>query len=335
LSVAPLAVLLRNLEKGDIDFALVSAPPGLPDTIRAEPAYRERYMVVFPPGHRFERFNTIALADVNEPHDVFHRVQEGHSIAGCAKERAWIDDSGRSNPIIPLLVCMTVNEEIYTARDRLVLLQPGVLQDLGLRAEPLRAVAAVLRAQAGLEVHQVVQLHPPPEPVPPHLSGGGHHVQQIVVRGRQHGERFVTGQRLAPQPLGHEGVEQGQQVHARIFGHRGTTAEGAPGVRWTMPGAPVHFAFGFTGNGVGPSQLVGRALASLALDRRDEHTRLPIVDAGPGARVPPEPLAWLGGSLVRGALIRCERAAEQGGRGDPLSRAICAAPRAVGIHLGR
>jgi glycine/D-amino acid oxidase-like deaminating enzyme len=103
----------------------------------------------------------------------------------------------------------------------------------------------------------------------------------------------------------------------------------------TLPGAPVHFAFGFTGNGVGPSHLAGRALASLALDRRDEHTRLPIVEAGPGARVPPEPLAWLGGSLVRSALIRRERIAENGGRADPLTRAVCAAPRALGMHLGR
>jgi glycine/D-amino acid oxidase-like deaminating enzyme len=28
----------------------------------------------------------------------------------------------------------------------------------------------------------------------------------------------------------------------------------------TLPGAPVHFAFGFTGNGVGPSQMAARAL---------------------------------------------------------------------------
>ena len=103
----------------------------------------------------------------------------------------------------------------------------------------------------------------------------------------------------------------------------------------TLPGAPVHFAFGFTGNGVGPTQMAARALASLALDRRDEHTRLPIVEAGPGALVPPEPLTWLGGSLVRSALIRRERAEENGERADPLTRAICAAPRAMGMHLGR
>jgi glycine/D-amino acid oxidase-like deaminating enzyme len=103
----------------------------------------------------------------------------------------------------------------------------------------------------------------------------------------------------------------------------------------TLPGAPVHFAFGYTGNGVGPSHLAGRTLASLALDRRDEWTRLPIVDSGPGALVPPEPLAWLGGSLVRSALVRRERVEEQGRRADPLTRAICTAPRAFGIHLAR
>jgi glycine/D-amino acid oxidase-like deaminating enzyme len=103
----------------------------------------------------------------------------------------------------------------------------------------------------------------------------------------------------------------------------------------TLPGAPVHFALGFTGNGVGPTQMAARALASLALDRRDEHTRLPIVEAGPGALVPPEPLTWLGGSVVRSALIRKERAAEKGDRAGPLTQAICAAPRALGMHLGR
>ncbi len=64
VSAAPLPELLKELEKGELDFALVSAPQGLPDSFRAEPSYRERYVVVFPPGHRFERFNTIALADV-------------------------------------------------------------------------------------------------------------------------------------------------------------------------------------------------------------------------------------------------------------------------------
>ena len=103
----------------------------------------------------------------------------------------------------------------------------------------------------------------------------------------------------------------------------------------TLPGAPVHYAFGYTGNGVGPSHLAGRTLAALAAGRDDAVTRLPIVDADAGAWVPPEPLAWLGGSVVRSALVRCERMEEEGRRADPLTRAICAAPRALGMHLAR
>ena len=103
----------------------------------------------------------------------------------------------------------------------------------------------------------------------------------------------------------------------------------------SLPGAPVHFAFGFTGNGVGPTRLAARALSALALDRRDEYSRLAIVESGAGAWVPPEPLAFLGGSVVRSALLRVEKAAENGRGADPLSRVVCAAPRALGMHLGR
>jgi glycine/D-amino acid oxidase-like deaminating enzyme len=103
----------------------------------------------------------------------------------------------------------------------------------------------------------------------------------------------------------------------------------------TLPGKPVHFAFGFTGNGVGPSNLAGRTLASLATGRDDELTRLPLVGADAGAWVPPEPLTFLGGSLVRSALVRRERIQEAGRTPDPLTRAVCAAPRAMGMHLAR
>jgi glycine/D-amino acid oxidase-like deaminating enzyme len=103
----------------------------------------------------------------------------------------------------------------------------------------------------------------------------------------------------------------------------------------SLPGAPVHYAFGFTGNGVGPTHLAGRVLAALAAGRDDPVTRLALVGSPPGAWVPPEPLAWLGGTLVRSALVRRERIDEAGGRVGPLTLAACAAPRALGIHLGR
>ena len=103
----------------------------------------------------------------------------------------------------------------------------------------------------------------------------------------------------------------------------------------TLPGAPVHYAFGYTGNGVGPTHLAGRALASLALGRRDRWTALPIVGSDPGAWVPPEPVAWLGGNLVRGAFLRREQAWERGEQPDLVTRALCAVPKALGIHVAR
>ena len=52
-------------------------------------------------------------------------------------------------------------------------------------------------------------------------------------------------------------------------------------------------------------------------------------------RVPGEPLAWLGGMAVRSAFLRAERLQGQGRRPDLLTRAVCAAPRALGIHVSR
>jgi hypothetical protein len=103
----------------------------------------------------------------------------------------------------------------------------------------------------------------------------------------------------------------------------------------TLDSGPVHFALGFTGNGVGPTHLAGRALASLALGRSDRWTSLPIVGSDPGAWVPPEPLAWLGGNLVRGAFLRREEALEDGEEPDLVTRAVCAIPKALGIHVAR
>ncbi len=99
----------------------------------------------------------------------------------------------------------------------------------------------------------------------------------------------------------------------------------------TLDDGPVHYAFGFTGNGVGPSHLAGRVLAGLASGDADRALALDE----PGAPVPGEPLAWLGGMAVRGAFLRAERLEGEGRSVDPLTRAVRAAPRALGIHVSR
>jgi glycine/D-amino acid oxidase-like deaminating enzyme len=99
-------------------------------------------------------------------------------------------------------------------------------------------------------------------------------------------------------------------------------------------GANVFVAAGYTGNGVGPSYMVARTLASLALDRRDEHARLPFIDPAP-QRVPPEPFHWLGGELIRRALTSKENAELSGQQPHPISSLVSKVPKLIGFHIGR
>ena len=96
----------------------------------------------------------------------------------------------------------------------------------------------------------------------------------------------------------------------------------------------VHAAFGYTGNGVGPSRMLGRTLSSLVLDRRDEHARLALVDPEP-RRVPTGLPSWLGGNAIRAGLVAKEDAEERGTTSGPLSRGLAAIPERIGIHIGR
>jgi hypothetical protein len=96
----------------------------------------------------------------------------------------------------------------------------------------------------------------------------------------------------------------------------------------------VHHGFGFTGNGVGPAYLGGEILARLALDRRDELTRLPLVDP-PQILMPPEPFRWAGGSVIRRALLRRDEAEDTGKNPGVLVAAVAGLPRRLGWRLPR
>ena len=105
----------------------------------------------------------------------------------------------------------------------------------------------------------------------------------------------------------------------------------------TLPGGRAHVAFGYTGNGVGPSELCGRILARLALDERDAVTRLPLVAGGwgPIRALPPEPLRVLGGELVRRSLERKEHAEERGRTPLTFDRLVARLPDLLGVQIGR
>jgi putative aminophosphonate oxidoreductase len=73
----------------------------------------------------------------------------------------------------------------------------------------------------------------------------------------------------------------------------------------------VTYGVGFSGNGVGPSLVGGRILASLALDRKDEWSQSPLIRTPRGV-LPPEPLRLIGGVMVRGAIRRKEADEDRG-----------------------
>ena len=81
-------------------------------------------------------------------------------------------------------------------------------------------------------------------------------------------------------------------------------------------GAAVVHGGGYSGNGVGPSWVGGRILASLALRRDDEWSNAGLVRE-PGRAFPPEPIRYLGGRVVREAVRKMEEAED---RGDPPGR---------------
>ena len=156
------------------------------------------------------------------------------------------------------------------------------------------------------------------------MGFGGRRLGRLEVDTRAAGKARADLLRLFPQLGGRRvthawgGPIDVSPTHLPIFGSRGR----------------VHHGFGFTGNGVGPAYLGGEILARLALDRRDELTRLALVD--PERKLmPPEPLRWAGGTAIRAALVAADDADDAGRRAGPVTRLITGLPRRLGLRLPR
>ena len=156
------------------------------------------------------------------------------------------------------------------------------------------------------------------------MGFGGRRLDRLEIDPRAARKARADLLRLFPQLAGRRvthawgGPIDVSPTHLPIFGSRGH----------------VHHGFGFTGNGVGPSYLGGEILARLALDRRDELTRLALVD--PERKLmPPEPLRWAGGTAIRAALVRADAADDAGRRAGPVTRLMTGLPRRLGLHLPR
>jgi glycine/D-amino acid oxidase-like deaminating enzyme len=102
----------------------------------------------------------------------------------------------------------------------------------------------------------------------------------------------------------------------------------------SLPKGRAWVAAGYTGNGVGPTNMVGLTLANLALDRADPSTGLAFVDPKM-PRVPPEPFHWIGGEAIRMGIASKEYAEMDGRRPGRISSAVAKVPELIGFHIGR
>ncbi len=134
-------------------------------------------------------------------------------------------------------------------------------------------------------------------------GGGGLAFHGRVGRGFDHHPRRSA-----------EAARRMRELLPTLAGARLTNAWSGP-VDRSVSGSPffgrlgdgVSYVAGFSGNGVGPSHLAGKVLASMALRRDDEWSGCGLV-GGRQPGFPPEPIRYAGGRVVREAVRRVERA---------------------------
>ncbi len=96
----------------------------------------------------------------------------------------------------------------------------------------------------------------------------------------------------------------------------------------------VHYAHGYTGNGVGPSHLVGELLATRVLGAPDPALEsLPIATVEP-MRFPPEPFRSPGALVANTAIRHKDEAEDRGEEPNPLVDFVAKLPRRLGYNLG-
>jgi len=109
------------------------------------------------------------------------------------------------------------------------------------------------------------------------------------------------------------------------------TQHGFPWVGTLGKARNIHYGIGYGGNGVAPSNLIGRTLASVALERDDDHARSPLV-SDPPSYLPPEPFRFVAARAMRSAIERYEILEDEGKRPDPVSNLL---RRGLGMSVPR
>lgn len=97
--------------------------------------------------------------------------------------------------------------------------------------------------------------------------------------------------------------------------------------------ANILCAAGYSGNGVGPSYLGGQVLADLVLGDETPWANSPLLCL-PTSHMPPEPIRYLGGSVVRRTIAAKEQREDEGRRAGRLVTAISKLDPTSFVDLG-
>jgi DNA-binding transcriptional LysR family regulator len=99
---APLPELLKRLDGGGLDLAIVNPFDGVPESFHVRPLYSEKYVVVLPPGHPLAERNMVRLRDLSgqpyvdrlscEMREMFAAVCKDHDVQLYARFRSARED---------------------------------------------------------------------------------------------------------------------------------------------------------------------------------------------------------------------------------------------------
>ena len=90
------SAMIEALEKGDLHLSIVGVPEELPDTLHQVPIFSERFVIVVPQGHPWEKKNAVRVAELDgEPYvgrsncEVFQMVTDDFVRRGVSTKKVF------------------------------------------------------------------------------------------------------------------------------------------------------------------------------------------------------------------------------------------------------
>jgi DNA-binding transcriptional LysR family regulator len=129
-------VMIDRLEKGDLHISIVGVPEELPDQFHQVPIFKERFVIVLPPGHPWAEKNAIRVEELNDqPYvgrsncEVFQTVTDDFARRGVTTRKVFSSprDDWVQNMIKAGLGFGFFPEYCVTDRDLIIrpLIEPG------------------------------------------------------------------------------------------------------------------------------------------------------------------------------------------------------------------